>query len=190
MQVTRGALPLSYRRTLARRAGFEPATSALWSAGESNPDWQTASLLSSRWTSTPSSGRRPPLDDHAMRTRGLGSNQRFRPGGDGGNRTLVSAMRTPRPPAGRRPRGVPAEAALHSGWPHALTLMWTARESNPPRVACKASLHPSAQPWRWSSRGQLSRRACVRPSSGRQESNLRGPGSRPGGQPLTHAQLG
>jgi hypothetical protein len=65
---------------------------------------------------------------------------------------------------------------------------WTARESNPPRVACKASLRPSARPWRRASRGRLTRRARVRPSSGRQESNLHLSGSRPGGPPLTHTQ--
>ena len=50
--------------------------------------------------------------------------------------------------------------------------LWRARELNPSRVACKASLRPGGPPWRRTSRGRLSRRACVRPSSGRQDSNL------------------
>lgn len=66
---------------------------------------------------------------------------------------------------------------------------WRAGESNSARVACKASLHPGALPWRRASRGRLTRRARVRPSSGREESNFHDPGSRPGGQPLTHTQL-
>lgn len=64
---------------------------------------------------------------------------------------------------------------------------WTARGSNPPRVACKASLHPSAQPWRRTSRGRLSPGAHVPASSERQDSNLHGLGSRPSSHPLTHA---
>ena len=44
-------------------------------------------------------------------------------------------------------------------------------------------------PWCRASRGRLTRRACVRLSSGREESNSHDPGSRPGGQPLTHTQM-
>lgn len=44
-------------------------------------------------------------------------------------------------------------------------------------------------PWRRTSRGRLTRRADVRLSSGREESNSHDPGSRPGGQPLTHTQM-
>lgn len=90
--------------------------------------------------------------------------------------------------AGRRgvePRCVDLESALLAeGQP---SDRWTARGSNPPRVACKASLHPSAQPWRRTSRGRLSPGAHVPASSERQDSNLHGLGSRPSSHPLTHA---
>lgn len=49
-----------------------------------------------------SSARHPPLDDPPQA--GPGLNRRLRAGGVGGNRTLVSAMRTQRLPPGRRPR--------------------------------------------------------------------------------------
>ena len=90
--------------------------------------------------------------------------------------------------AGRRgvePRCVDLESALLAeGQP---SDRWTARGSNPPRVACKASLHPSARPWRRTSRGRLSPGVHVPASSERQDSNLHGLGSRPSSHPLTHA---
>ncbi len=108
--------------------------------------------------------------------------------------TTTPVFKTGCPPLSGALRGRPRNRTPLQGFgvladPESLPSSWTARESNPPRVACKASLHPSAQPWRRASRGRLTRRAHVRPSSGRQESNLRLPGSRPGGQPLTHAQM-
>ena len=88
---------------------------------------------------------------------------RHRDMGRGGwtNRTpyacaIPRGSRGPRcqPSSGTLPvRGSPVNRTRLLGFgdqadPKIATHSWTARESNPPRVACKASLHPSAQPWR------------------------------------------
>lgn len=48
---------------------------------------------------------------------------------------------------------------------------WRMRESDPPRVACKASLRPSGSPWRWSISRPALGRARVRLPSGLGELN-------------------
>lgn len=62
-------------------------------------------------------------------------------------------------------------------------------EGTAPSRACLQGMPPAfwIPRWCWATSRPALGRACVRLPSGRQESNLRKPGSKPGGRPLTHA---
>ena len=104
--------------------------------------------------------RLPTIRQHSRIDRGVPS----------GSRTPFSGLKarrhSPRRPMGRcDPAGSRTRSCALRGRRRFRVVhraVWTARESNPPRVACKASLHPSARPWCWSISRPASRpRSCA-----------------------------